>query len=107
MANDVTVTSETTNETFRVRLVNAGERYGLDGKLRAAKPMVEFYDVTPEKRLVTVGGMFVSRYELSTLLEHDKERGLDLHGGLPYWKVDAKALDQALTGLLAGRRDLP
>lgn len=107
MANDVTVHSETTDETYRVRLLAPGDRYGLDGKLRADKAMVEFYDVSGRKKFSIPGGLFVTRYELSTLLDHDRGTGLDLHGGLPYWKVDAKAFDQAMTGLLAGRRDLP
>lgn len=108
MANDVTVVSETTNERYRVRLLAPGDRYGLDNKLTADRALVEFYDLTPERRMGRdAGGQFVARYHLEVLLEHDAQRGLDLSFGKTFWKIDAKALDQALTGLLAGRRDLP
>lgn len=108
MANDVTVISETTQEKYRVRLLVPGDRYGFDNKLTADRAMVEFFDLTPARRMGRdAGGQFVARYHLEVLLEHDAQRGLDFALGRPEWKIDAKALDQALTGLLAGRRDLP
>jgi hypothetical protein len=108
MANTVTVTSETTKETFKVRLLATGDRYGLTNSLTAMRPMVEFYDAKYAGD-VRFGehGQFVARYDLETLLDRDQALGLDMRFGEPYWKIDAKALDQALTGLLAGRRDLP
>ena len=107
MANDVTVISETTQEKYRVRLLVPGDRYGLDGKLRADRALVEFYD--PRYVSPTQGplGQLIARYELGALLERDPAKGLDLAADRVHWKIDAKALNQALTGLLAGRRDLP
>ncbi len=105
--NTVTVHSETTQETYRVRLIAPGDRYGLEDRLKADRALVEFRDVTPSRTLTEGGGRFVARYELSTLLDRGEGRGLDLEAGATHGKIDAKALDQALTGLLAGRRDLP
>lgn len=107
MANDVTVVSETTKEKYRVRLLAPGDRYGLDGKLQTDRALVEFYDVSPGRPKVEGLGVFVARYDLETLLELGPGQGLDLMRNATHWKIDATALDQAMTGLLAGRKDLP
>jgi hypothetical protein len=100
MANVVTVHSMTTDETYNVKLVRVGERYGLSGALIAKVPLVEFYDqkYAGDVRFGPLG-QFVTRYELSTLLDHNPAHGIDFVLGEPYWKIDAKALAEAISGL--------
>ena len=96
------VTTDHSGIEWGVKLLLEGDKYGLDNclthngrnHLDEEDPLVEFYDRqhvdadAPE-------GQFVSRYNLSTLLESDgyddvKERwsrGLSLHGGVEAWTV--------------------
>lgn len=72
---------------FKVVLLAAGDGYGRPGSdLVAAEPMVEFYDMRyphdPQH-----GGQFVVRYYAKTLLCGEPLAGLDLHGGVPAWKL--------------------
>jgi hypothetical protein len=90
---------------YAVRLVMAGDHYGLDRKLthQGLMPMVEFYDADyagdarfdPE-------GQFVSRYNLDTLLDI-RERlsagGLDLQGDVPKWKLSGEQMREAFAEL--------
>ena len=81
-----------TVDKFNVRVVNKGDKYGLDFCLThdGDKPLVEFYDVRYPH---TEFGQFVSRYYVETILEDkgygDKARGLQLDGGIPEWTVTA------------------
>jgi hypothetical protein len=85
-----------TVDKFNVRVVNKGEKYGLNFCLthKQEKPLVEFYDARYPH---TEFGQFVSRYYVETILGEDgygsKEGGLSLHGGIPEWTVSAKDMD--------------
>ena len=69
---------------FNVRLLKAGETYGLSGTLKADKPLIEFYD---SRYPHGPHGQLISRYYAETLLGHPDEHGLLLDGGLPDWYV--------------------
>lgn len=92
-----------TEQTWAVRLVETGDRYGLEDKLihTEATPFVEFYDTRfPHTDL----GQFVSRYHVSTLLEAEDslKGGLCLDGGTPSWTASSDAMLQVYAWL---RRD--
>lgn len=67
--------------------------------------MVEFFD----RRYIegfTPDGQFVSRYYVDTLIGdrimpgfERGHRGLDLHGGIPDWTIDANTMDIVLSWL--------
>jgi hypothetical protein len=97
MANTFTFTAEN-GIKFTTRRVNEGDRYGLQDCLVHDKqePLIEFYDTRFPH---TEYGQFVTRYNLSTLEGHDPERGLDLFGGEPSWKIDAESLQLTLLAL--------
>ena len=83
-------------EIFNVRIVNPGDKYGLNFCLthEGTKPMVEFYD---SRYPHTQYGQFVSRYYLDTLLDGSTyPNGLCLHGGVPAWVVSADGMKQVL-----------
>ncbi len=89
------MTTEITNDKgrkFLVRIVNLGDRYGLDDCLTHddADPLIEFYDLSYTKGFGP-RGQFVSRYCAHTLAGHGG-RGLNLDGGEPVWQIDAAAL---------------
>tara|TARA_R110000868_G_scaffold8513_3_gene44072 strand:- start:18543 stop:18839 length:297 start_codon:yes stop_codon:yes gene_type:complete len=75
---------------FNVRVVNTGDKYGLNFCLthEGDTPMVEFYDARYPH---TEYGQFVARYYVETILEGDgygpKDSGLCLDGGIPEWTV--------------------
>lgn len=69
---------------FNVRLLKAGETYGLNNTLRADKPIVEFFDWRYSHNL---HGQFISRHYAETLLDLRDELDLLLDGGLPDWRV--------------------
>ena len=85
-----------TVDKFNVRIVNKGDKYGLDNCLthEGDKPLVEFYDTRYPH---TEFGQFVSRYYVETILNDDgygpKDCGLILHGGVPEWTLSAKDMD--------------
>lgn len=93
--------------TFHVRVVHLGGRYGLEDCLEhdEREPLIEFYDATYADPTGDFGprGQFVNRYNASTLLgDADPTRGLDLHGGVQVWYLDAAAwheVRQALSEL--------
>lgn len=90
MSNLVIPVTAANGVTFNVRVVQRGERYGATNSMTATQTLVEFYD---QRYPHTVLGQFITRYHLTTLLDdHPRERGLDLHGGEPSWKIDANAL---------------
>jgi hypothetical protein len=86
----VTVTNDR-GRAFTFRVVAAGGSYGRDRCVTTDHPLVEVYDATyagdpdfePE-------GQIISQYYLTTLAGH--VGGLDLHGGVDAWKVDAQAM---------------
>jgi len=87
---------------FNVRLVREGERYGRRDSLThdSARTMIEFYDTRHADPDFPERGQFVSRYYLSTLASDARRRGidhgLDMHGGVPSWKLTAEELGAAL-----------
>lgn len=99
----ITVTNDV-GRKFNVRLIQQGERYGRNGVLvhDEADPLVEWFDATYANDpgffdVNSIGcGQFVSRYYLTTMLEHRPDFGLDLHGGEPVWKVSAENVRDAL-----------
>lgn len=82
---------------FHVRIVRAGEHYGLEDCLTHEGgrdvAMVEFYDASVGPKFFGERGQFVSRYYVDTLLKH--RGGLTLDGGVPEWVLDAGAVEQA------------
>lgn len=55
--------------------------------------VVKFYDAEyAGKDGFTEHGQFASEYYLRTLLDHDQEYGLNLHGGVPKWSIDAETM---------------
>ena len=116
MAKTTTVTSASNGVTFTVRLVEKGDRHGVNFCLIHSdpRPTVEFYDlkskaasydfVGPREKAIAAGapclGQFVSSYYVHTLLETiDTARGLCLHGGVPRWTIDSDAVREAFQAL--------
>ena len=87
---------------FNVRIVNKGDMYGRNFCLMhdEHEPVIEFYD---SRYPHTKFGQFVSRYYVSTLLDHDG--GLCLDGGnRDEWTVssqDMKTVRDYLCGVAA------
>ncbi len=75
------------------RLVFTGDRYGLNGCLihgderyDTKEPLIEFYDCRSDfNKWMEFECQFVSRYYLSTFMNH--EGGLCLDGGVPSWEI--------------------
>lgn len=84
---------------WAVRLVEKGDKYGLNGCLTHDKgdPLVEFYDTRYKH---TDFGQFVSRYYLSTLLK--SENGLCLQGDVPSWSVGEACMNRIRDWLRRG-----
>ena len=83
---------------FAIRIVRKGDNYGRDFCLTHDKDeaLVEFYDFTYAGPKFTEYGQFVSRYGAETLMEGDDTYGLDLHGGVDVWSVDARTMLKVL-----------
>lgn len=84
---------------FEIRVLADDDRYGAyrDGQWalrveRGSEPLVEFYDA---RHRHTPFGQFVSRYQLSSLVDH--RAGLNLAGGISDWKIDAQSLRTAMS----------
>lgn len=90
---------------FNVRLVQQGDKYGLNNCLthEQKEPLVEFYDTRYPH---TEFGQFVSRYNMSTLLERTANVGLNLDGGIPDWSIDAKGMEQVTSWLESENKKL-
>lgn len=116
MANTITIKSEKYNATFLARFVTEGDRKGINMQnVHEGEPIVEIYDTDhpfvkdPEGNVL---GQVVSVYFASTLLEGridaKKTYGLDLHGGVEKWTLDAPAfnkLHDAIVGWMADYDD--
>jgi hypothetical protein len=82
-----------TVSNFNIRIVNTGDRYGVNDCLTNTKPpMVEFYDSRFIHGADGDRGQFVSRYYVDTLLERNTG-GLCLDGGVPSWTVSAEDMN--------------
>jgi hypothetical protein len=68
---------------WQVRFLSTGDRYGLDGCLEVARPMVEFHDCAKFSE-----GRFAARYYLETLLKR-QPAGLSLRMDVEPWKLSA------------------
>jgi hypothetical protein len=77
--------------TWLIRVVEPGDRYGLNMCLtnNEDEPYVEFYDTRYGH---TDFGQFVSRYYVSTIMEHKGDLCLD--GGVPEWAVSGKLIER-------------
>lgn len=87
-----------------VRLVLKGDSYGREGCLTHDKdePLVEFYDGDYDfEPWLGIKGQFVSRYDISTLLEMDPYHGLCLEGGEPKWALGAVEMQEVRSWLVA------
>jgi hypothetical protein len=82
---------------FNVRLLKAGDHYGLDDKLihdKTDRPTVEFFDATYEGSVHGPLGQFTTgRYYVKTILNAEKGEGLNLLGYEPDWSIDGEAMD--------------
>ncbi len=83
-------------QPWTARLITEGERHGLNLCLTAeGKPTVAFYDRRYEEKFAeqnggNLWGQFVSSYYVDTL--RADVRGIDLHGGVPSWKLSDEAM---------------
>ena len=89
---DELVTPPRNGRQWRVVLLRPGDKYGRNDSCTADRPLVEFWDMTVDKRKFPEG-QFVSRYWLTTLLTGELHP-LILDGGVPEWTVTAS--DMAL-----------
>ena len=94
-------TTGTDGRPFTVRIVREGDAYGLNDCLThdEAEPLIEFYDASQDPEAFGPRGQFVSRYYLTTLLEHTPGTGLGLEGSVPVWSIDADELDALIAVL--------
>lgn len=95
----LTIWNTVNKRSFNVRLVEQGDKYGLNLCLThdEAEPLVEFYDASydfDKDESGKVLGQFVSRYYMSTLAgEYNGTFGLCLDGGsADEWSVDANSM---------------
>jgi hypothetical protein len=81
------VRNEENGKRFNVRLLNQGDKYGLDYSLTHMEdmPLVEFYDADQSTEKFGPLGQFVSRYYLKDILQHTG--GLSLNLGIPEWYI--------------------
>ena len=84
-------------EKFNVRIVNTGDKYGVNDCLTNTKgPMVEFYDSRFKSGWDKERGQFVTRYYVETLINSYYPHGLCLDGGVPAWTVSAEGMQQVI-----------
>lgn len=84
-------------ENFNVRIVNTGDKYGLnDCLVNEKEQIIEFYDCRYNHQCDMGRGQFVSRYYTSTILGSDYPRGLCLDGGVSAWTVSAEGMKQVI-----------
>lgn len=84
---------------MRARIVRKGASYGREGAKSATDDTVMFFDTRydhapmvgdPDDPSRERNGQFVSSYYVDTLTEDNHQGGLDLHGGVPDWTIDAQ-----------------
>ena len=84
-------------EKYNVRIVNTGDKYGVNDCLTNTKaPMVEFYDARFKSGWDQERGQFVTRYYVETLINSYYPHGLCLDGGVPAWTVSAEGMLQVI-----------
>ena len=98
MSNPNPVLNITTDKMrkFQIRIVNTGDHYGLNDVLvNDDDALVEFWDHTTFED----EGQFVSRYFVSTIVDHTMGSGLNLDGGIPEWSIDGISMDNVVNWL--------
>ena len=91
------------------RLVRPGDRYGADMRLVSDSATIEFYDTRYPFCYAFVGtkeqaqeagadvlGQLISRYNTSALMNVLSGGGLNLHGGVPAWRLSSDAFRQVI-----------
>lgn len=100
-------TREKTVGRFLVRAVPAGGELSNGHVNDAGATLVEVLDTENAHPEFCPRGQFVSRYYLTTLLEHPAGAGLNLHGGVPVWTIPSSDMDELahwFRGILLPRR---
>lgn len=106
---DVIATVPGFDREFVVRVIHHGERYGRDRVLvNEGGPLVCFFDGKNRFKDGDVderhyGQATGGQYSLETLLKHDPDIGIDLHGGVDEWKVPAESMPDLLSFLRSQR----
>lgn len=83
-------------DAYRARIIFPGDNYGRNDclTLEGEHPVITLYDAAHDfdfdKKTGAVLGQFVTSYRTETFLDID--RGLDMHGGAPKWKLDRAAV---------------
>lgn len=101
------VKNETSGITFVARIIEPNQKYGRELCLTndSNRNMLEFYDSRyPHDKNTedTMLGQFVSRYYMETIVDRHEtfaQHGLDLHGGVPSWKIDASGMTSLIEKL--------
>ena len=89
-------TSEITIGRWLVRIVPVGAENWNGHRNISTAAMVEILDTENAHPTFSPRGQFVSSYYASTLLEHRDGAGIDLHGGVPAWTMNAGDVSQML-----------
>lgn len=86
-----------------VRIIPPGEAMGWAGPRgelvynQDVVPKLAFYD---KRYLHTLWGQHITHYNLDVHLKLNVDRGLDLAGGIPEWKIDGNAV-KVVVGLIS------
>jgi len=106
----ITVTNQDTGQgldtdgrSFVFRVIYRSGHYGREEKVLHddPKPLIEVFDATyAGQGGFEPQGQIVSQYFLDTLRERPAGTGLDLHGGVDAWKVDAEAMREVYDWLI-------
>jgi hypothetical protein len=76
------------DKTIIFRLVSVGEKYGLTNALTNEKEPIWW---------VESNGFTLGQWYLSTIAEHEKGRGWNLHGGFPEYSLDDVETEKVAT----------
>ena len=95
------ITNEDTGVKFNVRLLEQGEAWGQDDKLRyeEKEPAIEFYDARYPH---TILGQFITRYNIHTIAEHRGE--LLLYADIKAWRITRANMEEIAGWLMEIRR---
>lgn len=90
------VTNEDTGVKFNVRLLEQGEAWGADDKLRyeEEEPAIEFYDARYPH---TILGQFITRYNIRSIAEHRGE--LLLYADVKAWRITRANIEEIVDWL--------